>query len=259
MKIIATLAALLLTAAVHAGPAKTIYTIGNSLTEDTAPWLYADAWHVFCSRNLAFIYEFPDQHCNASSTPWPDALTKQQYEFVTVQPFNGTSLQEDFELISLWMLMQPRATFVVHSGWAEHALHNDSYNAESIKLMVHSPAYFSALVEMLRERFGYHRVRFNPAFEANERIRRDILSGVAPFSMFDDLFLDSIHMTRKTGRYLQHNLMRRTLGMPPSAEGFATVAPHVRVYLDGVVDAVSTRKPVTVGGSRRSAPKEGFF
>ena len=45
-------------------------------------------------------------------------------------------------------------------------------------------------------------------------------------------------MDRVTGRYLMHNAMRIALGQPRSAAGFEQLPETIRVYLDGVLDAL---------------------
>src|SRR5437764_2889815 len=100
-----------------------VYLIGNSLTWDTVPERLAGdvQWHVDCGVPLPVIFAKPDKPCVTSSTPWPKALKENQYDVVAVQPHYGSTLAQDVETISIWMKLQPKAVFVIHSGWAWHA------------------------------------------------------------------------------------------------------------------------------------------
>ncbi|MEM9482458.1 MAG: hypothetical protein AAGA83_02085 [Cyanobacteria bacterium P01_F01_bin.116] len=82
--------------------AASIYTIGNSLTNDTLPQTYANDWHIFCDRNLQFIQQNANGHCVPDSLPWDVALTQNDYDYITVQPYTGTTLSQDVSIISSW-------------------------------------------------------------------------------------------------------------------------------------------------------------
>ncbi|MFM7845344.1 MAG: hypothetical protein ACKPEY_14085, partial [Planctomycetota bacterium] len=99
------------------------YLIGNSLTWDTVPMRLAGdvQWHVDCGVSLPHIYAHPEKPCVKESSIWTQALRDKQYEFLSVQPHYGSTLAEDVETISNWMKLQPKAVFVIHSGWAFHA------------------------------------------------------------------------------------------------------------------------------------------
>lgn len=135
-------------------PTKTsFYLIGNSLTWDTVPSrLSGDVqWHVDCGTHLRHVYEHPGKPCVTNSTLWPTALRDKQYDVISVQPHYGSTLAQDVDTIGAWMKLQPRAVFVIHSGWAKEVQRADefaSYTAPNA--MEHSPAYFRALLAELR-------------------------------------------------------------------------------------------------------------
>ena len=100
-----------------------VFLIGNSLTWDTVPSkLDGDVqWHVDCGKSLPWMHDNPEKPCVKSSTLWPAALKDKQYDIVSVQTHYGATLEEDAETISKWMTLQPKAIFVIHTGWARSA------------------------------------------------------------------------------------------------------------------------------------------
>lgn len=79
------------------------------------------------------------------------ALREKQYDVVSVQPHYGSTLAQDVETISAWMKLQPKAVFVIHSGWAKHVQHaNEFASYAPPEQMTHSPGYFRALLAELR-------------------------------------------------------------------------------------------------------------
>lgn len=223
------------------------YAIGNSLTWDTIPSGYATDWHVYCGRNLDYINSNPNSHCVPSSLPWTTALTTKSYDFVIVQPHFGTTLSQDTDIISNWIQMQPNATFVVHSGWSFHFRHESDYNAGMSTNMVHSPEYFSSLINNLHQANPGREIRFNPAIEVLEAIRVDIANGAGPFDALSDLYRDNIHMNYDSGYYLMHNLMRTTLGLEISDSAFLDVPIGTRDYLDSkILQVTAVPEPSSV-------------
>lgn len=132
-----------------------VYLIGNSLTWDTVPSrLSGDVqWHVDCGVNLSFIRANPGKPCVKDSTLWPMALRDKQYDVISVQPHYGSTLAQDVETISTWMTLQPKAAFIIHSGWARHVQRADEFASYSPpEQMLHSPVYLRALIAELRRR-----------------------------------------------------------------------------------------------------------
>tara|TARA_R110002049_G_scaffold72490_7_gene187554 strand:- start:138174 stop:141119 length:2946 start_codon:yes stop_codon:yes gene_type:complete len=211
-----------------------VYSIGNSLTQDMLPaQLDQDpAWHIFCSKNLAYINDNPDGHCVDSSTPWPEALDQNQYDWLVIQPFDGTTLDEDVSVISSWITMQPSAKIVLHTGWARHAdfaMVFEEGNPDNE--MRPNREYFEALISALRDQHPQRDFTSTHAFDLLNEISIDTQSGLGPYGTLSHIYRDFVHLSRNEGRYLMHNLLRMSVGQAASSEGF-DINPIVRAYLD---------------------------
>ncbi|KAA5544278.1 right-handed parallel beta-helix repeat-containing protein [Roseiconus nitratireducens] len=226
-----------------------IYLIGNSLTWDTRPsdLQHYVNWHVDCGKSLKYIFDHPADPCVASSRLWPIALQQLQYDYVCFQPHYGTSLQEDLSAISHWMKLQPSAIVIVHTGWARSATLLQEYQQQKPTTMVHSPAYFQALIEQLQEDFPDREIRQTFATDALHLIAEETQSGKAPLDQLTDLYRDAIHLTLGEGRYLAHNLMRLAVDQRPSDQGFSitTQDPELKGYLDSVIRRCRTPQQST--------------
>jgi len=225
--------------------APSCYLIGNSLTNDTVPSLLDGdvQWHIDCGKSLPFIFQNPAEPCVKTSALWPDALEQTSYDFVSVQVHYGSTLAEDLDVISQWIELQPKAVFIVHSGWARAESQAAEYAATtSAGPMVHSPAYLEAVLTKLRERYPARTFRQTHAQDLLARIAADITVGKGPFNNLKDLYRDDIHLDVVTGRYLMHNAMRHALGQPRSAAGFEKITPTVKIYLDSVLDTLTEEK-----------------
>jgi len=235
-------------ASLHAaGDGKSRYLIGNSLTWDTVPSkLDGDVqWHVDCGKSLPFIYENPEKPCVKSSTVWPNALIEKQYDMVAVQSHYGATLELDAATISKWMKLQPKAIFVVHTGWAREATRADEFaNSEVGEKMEHSVAYIRALVARLKNDNPGREIRRTRAMDLLDRVARDAESGKAPFKEVKEIYRDAIHMNVVTGRYLMHNAMRHALGQPRSARGFEKLDPKLKAYFDKVLDSLDKEQAI---------------
>ena len=222
---------------------RSCYLIGNSLTWDTVPaWLDGDVqWHVDCGKSLPFIHDNPDEPCVKTSTLWPKALAEKQYDVVSVQTHYGATLDEDVAVISKWVAMQPKAEFVIHTGWAHHEKRAAEYDSRDVSgKMQHSPAYINALLETLQKKFPDRVFRQTRAIDLLAKIAADIDAGQAPFESVSDLHRDAIHVRIDTGRYLMHNCMRHALGQPWSAQHYEKLDPKIKAYFDSVLTAVLT-------------------
>ncbi|MGE3806767.1 MAG: hypothetical protein AB7K24_19030, partial [Gemmataceae bacterium] len=210
---------------------------------DTTPKLLDGdvQYHVDCGKSLPFIYANPDKPCVKDSTLWPKALRDKQYDVISVQPHYGSALKQDVETLSAWMKLQPKAVFVIHSGWPRHAQFADEFEGYAAPVsMVHSPGYMRALIAELRRAHPEQEIRQTLAQNLLAKVAEDITAKQAPFKNLAELYRDEIHMTTDQGRYLMHNAMRHALGQPPSAKGFDKVKPEVRKYLDGVLALLVT-------------------
>ncbi len=216
------------------------FLIGNSLTWDTVPAkLDGDVqWHVDCGKSLPFIYENPEKPCVKTSTLWPRALKKKQYDFVSLQVHYGSTLMEDAAVISALLAMQAKAKIILHTGWAKSEYRVEEYAKKNAGgRMQHSPVYFRKLLEKLRELHPDREFRLTYAQNLLHQVAEDIESGKAPFEKIEDVYRDAIHMNVVTGRYLMHNAMRLALGQPTSAEGFPKIGEKEKAYFDSVLAA----------------------
>ncbi len=231
--------------AVAPAQAERYYLIGNSLTWDTVPSrLDGDVqWHVDCGKSLPYILANPEAPCVKTSTLWPTALRETQYDIVSVQPHYGSTVAEDADVIGKWIAMQTNAVFVIHTGWAHHAKRAAEYARQDAKgKMQHSPAYIRELLAELRRRHPDRHFRQTHAIDLLAKVARDIAAERAPLQSVSDLHRDKIHMKLDSGRYLMHNAMRRALGQPPSGQGFESLEPDVRKYLDSVLATLDTNE-----------------
>jgi hypothetical protein len=221
------------------------YLIGNSLTQDTVPSkLDGDVqWHVDCGKSLPFLFENPAAPCVKNSTIWPEAFKVKQYDLISVQVHYGSTLEEDAAVLSEFLSMQPKAIFVIHSGWARSATRAEEYAEKSpAGKMTHRPVYLERLIEKLRSFHPGREIRQTHAQDLLARIADDIEAGKAPFSRIEDLYRDDIHLNVVTGRYLMHNAMRHALGQPRSVVGFEAIPSPVKAYLDGVLGTLPDAK-----------------
>lgn len=222
--------------------AKSYYLIGNSLTWDTAPALLDGdvQWHVDCGKSLPYIHEHPGQPCVKTSTLWPAALKEKQYDLISVQPHYGSTLAEDVDTISQWIEMQPKATFIIHTGWARSATREDEYQNQEISgKLQHSPAYIKALLAALQKKYPERKFKQTHAIDLLEQVDVDIKSGKAPFDQITDIYRDAIHMKLDSGRYLMHNAMRHAMEQPRSEKGYEKLDPKTKQYLNQVLDTLN--------------------
>jgi hypothetical protein len=222
--------------------AKSYYLIGNSLTWDTVPSLLDGdvQWHVDCGKSLPYIYAHPEMPCVKNSTLWPQALKEKQYDLISVQPHYGSTLTEDADTISKWVEMQPKATFIIHTGWARSATRSEEYaNQDTSGKLQHSPAYINALIMELKKRYPERQFQQTYAINLLEQVDADIKNKKAPLAQTSDLYRDAIHMKTDSGRYLMHNAMRHAMGQPRSEKGYEKVNPKMKAYLNQVLDTLN--------------------
>lgn len=226
-------------------PPLKIFLIGNSLTWDALPGLLDGdvQWHVDCGKNLQYIFDNPSGPCVKTSICWNEALKTKQYDILCVQPFFGTTLEQDLQVISAWLAMQPNAGLVIHTGWNRAEDFEKAYHAtDEVSHMSHSPGYFRALQTQLQAKHPDRSIRISAALEVLDAVWHDIAQGQTPFGSFPELYRDEIHMTTQAGRYLMHNILRRALRQPFSNQGFQLEAAQ-KEYLDQRLSSLATDSP----------------
>jgi hypothetical protein len=233
-----------------AGRADVIYTLGNSLTQDTRPQFLDGTIlkGIYCNQNLQQIFDNPSNFCTVDSTAWNTALSGTVFDWVTVQPYLGTSLLQDASLIEGWMAMQPTARFLIHTGWTTSANFETTYHGTFTDgMMHHNPAYFAALIAELETRTG-RPVLNDRAIDVLDTIYHDIAVGAAPYNDFDQLYRDGLHMSYSDGWFLMHNVMRRALGQPYSAAKWPNLPLDRQTYLLNAIERTwAVPEPASAG------------
>jgi hypothetical protein len=222
-----------------------IYALGNSLTQDTLPrQLDGNVQNgIYCNQNLQQIFDDPNGFCGSTSIAWDQAFAARQFDWVIVQPFNGTFLAQDTALLTHWMNLQPNAQFVIHTGWAWHSLHESEYHGVfGDDAFHHNNAYFSALVDNVEATTG-RAVLSTRAIDVLDLIYHDIEQVNAPYTQFSELFRDWTHASYEDGRFLFHNLLRRTLGQPYSSANWPNLPTARQQYLLGAIDRTFAMVP----------------
>jgi hypothetical protein len=217
--------------------ADSIYSIGNSLTNDALPNnLDGNVdYHIYSSRNLQYIFDHPTEQSSTttySSLPWETAFSTNQYDWITVQPFSGTTLQQDVAVISHWMDMQPNANFVIHPAWTAFASFPSDYEAGNPDdNMRPSPEYIADLTAALETQHPGREIVSTRSNDLLYSIHLDIESDIGPFESLADIGRDYVHMDRQIGRYLMHNALRISTGQETTSSGFV-IDDEMKSYLD---------------------------
>ena len=218
-----------------------LYSIGNSLTFDALRHFGGSFEQTInCNQNLDTIFNNPSDTClpqRAESVPWDEAFATEEFEFVTVQPFRGTSLSQDVAAISEWMRLQPEATFIVHTGWTTPGLRESDFDAPlNPELLSYGPAYFDALIEELESAFPGRTIASTNVIGTLDDIANDIEAGVGPIESIESLYRDAIHFNL-TGQYIATQSFNLLTGTPLDEAQFSSLSSEVTDYLDQQVAA----------------------
>ena len=213
-----------------------LYSIGNSLTFDALRRFAGDFDHTInCNQNLDRIFNNPEQTCVPTlegARPWDDAFATESYDFVTVQPFVGTSLSQDVAAISAWMTLQPDAQFIIHTGWTSAGARESQFNAPlDPGRLSYGPAYFDELIYQLESAFPGRRVASTNIIGTLDDIADDIAAGVSPITSIADFYRDPIHFNA-TGQYIATQSFNLLTGTPLDLSRFSSVDETTRQYLD---------------------------
>lgn len=222
-----------------------IFVIGNSLTQDTIPGQYGADFHIRANSGLQIIYDSPTTNLLTGSIDWPTAFAATQYDLISVQPYRTSSetdsLNQNTTVISEWAALQPNAVFIIHTAWAPFADHSEQYatnGEDSGGLLSWNRGYYEELITRLRAANPGTAFKVTPAINVLESINRDIVQGIGPYTALSDLYRDALHMnTDGGGFYLQHNLMRRTLGLSLVNSNATTFPAETRLYLNTKIRA----------------------
>ncbi len=218
---------------------KGVYFIGNSLSVD-AIYNYQGAYQfsIQCNQNLQTIFDTPSGTCpggesNPNAVRWDAAFSERSYEFVSVQPFYFTTLDQNVEIISTWMKLQPDSKFILHSGWpnlSATSVYHQSLDPN--EQFVHSKSHIDALTERIRDAFPGRGISNTNIIGTIESIRQDIAAGTSPIASLNELYRDPVHFDA-LGQYIATNsiyvAMGRTIDESILVE---RIAPVIRNYLN---------------------------
>lgn len=244
--------------------ADSVFLIGNSLTNDTVPLLLDGGavgdveYHIVGGQNLSVINNyraFPEESplpFERGGTPWADAFASKQYDFVSVQPYRGTNLEDDISVINNWMQLQPTAQFILHPGWSlrpgQTTIAGPGHDTISEFLgqpsavggeMTIAPAYINGLINSLEALNPGRDIISTRTNEILFSIHQDIENGLAPYSELGDLYRDDYHFNAADGRFLAHNALRFAIGQEFSDVGFSGVSQANQEYLTSKIFSAS--------------------
>ena len=192
---------------------------------------------------MQFICENPTEHCVNSSTQWDVALPAENFEYVTVQPFQGTTLQEDIDAICKFISMQsPLTKWILHPAWSvpwgQFVAEYEAGNPDD--MMRPSPEYIADLIAGVEASCGVTLVNA----KTNEMVYQmwldfnngNPLNGY-PWTTWGttaDFTRDFIHMSFAAGRYMMHNRIRLLTNEPFTNDGFNVPANELD-YLNQLI------------------------
>lgn len=237
-----------------------IYAIGNSLTVDASPQslLRLGDRLINESQSLQFHFANPTSSTNDQSLPWETALNTRDYDVLMAQPFPESvsapqAIDRDLEPLRHWIELQPDSVVLIHEGFAQAAnvtgpIFNEPFGGN----FAYSESYFEEIVRRLRVDFPLRDIRRSRTNAAMRLAAQRIESGDSPLNVIvgsvnqaDALYRDFIHANLRHGRYLVHNCVRRSLGLPPNRVGefsqsfqSGAIDPAIADWCDGVIDDV---------------------
>ena len=210
---------------------QTVFCIGNSLSNDYEPFNLDDSqFHIYCSRNLQYIFDNPLGHCVNASDPWTEVLPVNQYEYLIVQPFAGTTLEQDVDVISQWYQMQlnigAAPAVVIHSSWTAWGTFPEIFQ-DGVSHC--TPEYRQALRQSLEVEFPGIEVLFTRSSDMLFEIHQD------GFDLRTTMGRDFIHIDLDHGREMMNQLVRYTIGQPVTMMVTEADTSEMNEYLTGVL------------------------
>jgi hypothetical protein len=217
--------------------ADNILVLGNSLTNDTVWWQYPsfdrrDAV-TGSGTNLLYTIEQPELF---------DLMQRHSYDYVSVQPYQGTTLNQDVDIISDLMKIESSAVFIIHPGWTSSHVFPAHYVEELTVEMRPSVAYIKELINRLRDLHPGREIVSSRSNDILYSIYLDIQAGQAPFEEFSELFRDPLHLSFDTGRYIAHNSILTSIGREINIEFVPTdISPEDNRLTMGVKDYLNSK------------------
>lgn len=215
-------------------PEPTMLVIGNSLTGNTFPTKIKEfdvTGHLDGSVGLPFIFANPTAvtypPCNWKQR-WNEVIFDQAFDFVVVQPYLASTIEDNLDIINHFRDWQPNAQFIVHNGWAPHATIDADFHAPFTEEFEFSQAWHDELMAQLQltipdvTNTGTHRLLHD--------VWHDIDAGIGPFDDITDLYSDSLHLNLY-GKYGANQALRKASGLDRNDDGWMLVPIEKRDYL----------------------------
>ena len=251
-----------------------VFLIGNSLTNDTDPMRFGAVegdpvveYQIAGGQNLTWQLTHPDggegdgtAKLTKTSKPWGTALGDKPYDVLVIQPYLGTTKEEDIAAISHWMEMetQQAAKVLIHIGWGNRRTFLASFSDPGTDKTNHSVAYFDSLIEALRVKYPERTIVRDYGLELLKAMHEDTAVGHSPFQdIFGpdikfkemteaqksslEVYRDDLHMNNLVGYYLMHNHLRLSLGLALNPDyvnpwqGCARLSPEQKKYLNDLL------------------------
>ncbi|MEZ6077534.1 MAG: hypothetical protein R3C56_18250 [Pirellulaceae bacterium] len=124
--------------------------------------------------------------------------------------------EQDLQVISAWMALQPTAGLVIHTGWNR----KDNLRRNTMQTMKSTTWFtlqvtFPSLADAIAGQASRSVDSDIAALDALDHIWHDIGAGKISVSVFPEPYRDEIHMTTQAGRYLMHNVLRQSMQNRP--------------------------------------------
>lgn len=283
---------LLLAAILQPASAKSLYAIGNSLTNDTypdgIPALAQDAglslttgYHIRGSASMTYMVGSPADFTLVKPSRHDVALMVQGYDAIAFQPSFGfdsaTYAGERAVMITIiervLQAYPGRTVFYVYAPWPGISDIGGNFDAywrqttgiDMTGLWKYTRVYFDGLLTDLRAHFGSRAsVRLIPVGDVMARIDRDAKAGLIPgIGDMNMLYRDSLHMG-EVGRFVAASTVIATLfqQQPSSStaqvqyqfnDGAAMLTPQLATQLESLIWSVVSADERTRAASSSSS------
>ncbi len=202
--------------------AATLYTIGNSLTNDMVPEgvgaLASDSgtplavgFHIRAASSLTYIVANPADPTFTLGGPWNTALRDTAWDHVTLQPYRGAGSTLGSEKAAIHTLIDlaragpsSQTRFYVYAAWPgqdDTAGNYAEYWRQPVSSAATQPttlakAYFDELHRQLQQDYrGVADVRVIPVGDVFLRLDQEFRAGKYPgITSINDLYRDPVHM-----------------------------------------------------------------
>jgi hypothetical protein len=263
--------------------AESVYSIGNSLTNDMVPdgvaAIAADSgsnltvgFHIRAANSLTHIAANPTDITYTRGGAWTTALPGTAWDFVTMQPYfgAGSTLGSESAAIAQFIGaaqsgLSQNASFFIYAAWPSLGDTGGSYSdywSQSVSAQPDQPTvlarqYFDNLYQQLSTEYqGSARIGVIPVGDVFARLDAEFRAGHYPgITSVNDLYRDTNHMG-DVGRFVAAATAYSTLfGEPATASsslaiyqaglGGIALTPELAGWLEGIVWDVVSNDPRT--------------